>query len=57
MTDQEKQRKTERRASITRPKVILISGEEITREREVFDPDVGKLICSKILKDISEKAM
>ena len=57
MTDQEKQRKTERRASITRPKVILTSGKEITRERVVFAPDVRKLICSKILKDISDRAM
>ena len=54
-TDQEKQRAPERRASITCPQVILVSGKEITRERVVFDPDVGKLICSKILKDISDR--
>ena len=56
-TDQEKQRTPERRASIICPQVILISGNEITRERVVFDPDVGKLICSKILKDISDRAI
>ena len=48
---------TERRASITCPQVILVSGKEITREMVVFDPDVGKLICSKILKDISDRAI
>ena len=57
VTDQEKQWKTERRASITYPRVILVSGKEITRERVVFDPDVGKLICSKIRKDISDRAI
>ena len=56
-TDQEKQWKTERRASVTYPRVILVSGKEITRERVVFDPDVGKLICSKIRKDISDRAI
>ncbi|KAM7432038.1 hypothetical protein ABFA07_017494 [Porites harrisoni] len=56
-TDQEKQRAPERRASITCPQVILVSGKEITREMVVFDPDVGKLICSKILKDISDRAI
>ena len=56
-TDQEKRRTPERRASITCPKVILVSGNEITREMVVFDPDVGKLICSKILKDISDRAI
>ena len=56
-TDQEKRRTPERRASITCPQVILVSGKEITRERVVFDPDVGKLICSKILKDISDRAI
>ena len=44
-----------RRASITCQQVILISGKEITRERVVFDPDVGKLICSNMLKDISDR--
>ena len=56
-TDQEKQRTPKGRASITCPQVILISGKEITRERVVFDPDVGKLICSKILKDFSDRAI
>ena len=56
-TDQEKQRTTERRASITCPQVILISGKEIPRERVVFDSDVGKLICLKILEDISDRAI
>ena len=56
-TDQEKQRTTDRRASITCAQVILISGKEIQREMIVFDPDVGKLICLKIFKDISDKAI
>ena len=43
--------------TITCQQVILVSGKEITREMVVFDPDVGKLICSKILKNISDRAI
>ena len=58
MTDQEKQRKTGRRASITYPQVILVSGKEIPRETVYFDPSEKKLIiCSGMPKDISDKVI
>ena len=52
-TDQEKQWKTERRASITCPQVILDSRQEITRERMVFDPDSGRIVSPS--QDISDR--
>ena len=58
MTDQEKQRKTGKRASITYPQVILVSGKEIPRETVYFDPSEKKLIiCSGMPKDISDKVI